>query len=60
MISNTDHFHRFEHEGWQRVAERYEILEAIKNQIEDSVSAYAKDDGFVIPFTSHVIAVRAL
>jgi len=41
-------------------AQKPEILEAIRNQIEDSVSAYAKDDGFVIPFTAHVIAIRAL
>jgi len=41
-------------------AQKPEILEAIRNQIEDSVSAYAKDDGFAIPFTAHVIAVRAL
>lgn len=41
-------------------AQKPEILEAIRNQIENSVRTYAKDDDFVIPFTAHVIAVKAL
>lgn len=32
-------------------------LEKIKSQIEQSVRSYAKDNGFVIPFAAHVIAV---
>jgi len=41
-------------------AQKPEVNIAIKNQIQRSVYAYAKDDGFVIPFTAHIVAAQAL
>lgn len=37
-----------------------EALMAIKGRIEASVRAYERGDGFVIPFTAHIVAARAL
>jgi len=41
-------------------AQKPEALAAIKEHIEKSVCAYKRDDGFVIPFTAHIVAARAL
>jgi SAM-dependent methyltransferase len=37
-----------------------ETLERISNRIADSVSSYAKGDGFAIPFSAHIISARKL
>jgi SAM-dependent methyltransferase len=41
-------------------AQKPKAIAAIKDQIEISVGFYAKDDGFDIPFTAHVVAVQAV
>ena len=41
-------------------AQKPEALAAIKEHIEKSVGAYERGDGFVIPFTAHIVAVKAL
>ncbi len=41
-------------------AQKPEALAAIKEHIEKSVRAYKIGDGFVIPFTAHIVAARAL
>jgi SAM-dependent methyltransferase len=35
-------------------------LKSIRNQIEESVRAYKKGDGFAIPFAAHVVTVTAV
>jgi len=41
-------------------AQKPEVLAAIKAHIETSVRAYDSGDGFVIPFTAHIVAARSL
>lgn len=40
-------------------AQKPEALDAIRRQIEESVSRYAKDDAFALPFAAHVVAATA-
>jgi len=41
-------------------AQKPEVIAAIRAQTEKSVHACAKDDGFAIPFTAHIVAARVL
>jgi ubiquinone/menaquinone biosynthesis C-methylase UbiE len=40
------------------VRQSRETLERISNKIAESVSAYAKGDGYAIPFAAHIISAR--
>ena len=39
-------------------AQNAEACAAIKEQIEQAVSMYAKNDGFAIPYAAHVVSIR--
>ena len=41
-------------------AQTPEVLASIQAQIEESVQAYARGEGFALPYAAHVIAVTAL
>ena len=54
-----DDFARFEHESWQRVADKYDsvALEAIRIALENGIKQYARGKEFVLPMTGNVIVV---
>ena len=52
-------FARFEHESWQRVADKYDsvALEAIRIALENGIKQYARGKKFVLPMAGNVIVV---
>jgi len=58
-VTTQGNFARFEHESWQRVADKYDsvALEAIRIALENGIKQYARGKKFVLLMAGNVIVV---
>jgi hypothetical protein len=50
-------FARFEHESWQRVADKYDSVWSLLVALENGIKQYARGNEFVLPMAANVIVV---
>jgi hypothetical protein len=50
-------FARFEHESWQRVADKYDSVWSFPVALENGIKQYALGNEFVLPMAANVIVV---